>query len=234
VAEDVQKIFPSARVLRLDSQTLSTKEAEGHYVEQALREGSADIVIGTQMALRVGLHGSKINLIALLDADMELNTPDFRAGEHFYQLLFNLKGRLARFKNGRLIVQLANPQAFDFKPLLSGDYSAAAAAEAEFRKEFNFPPYNSLVKLVLTSKSKKDLNTFTQIILDAVKTAYSAFMRVEGPVQSGVQADKFSQQYLLVKSLDDAMLQGFLKTLFDNKPPKQVTLKIVADPYNFI
>ena len=234
VAEDLQKIFPQARIMRLDSQTLATKAAQGNYVAQALESGDVDIVVGTQMALRVGLLNSKVNLIAILDGDMQLNTLDFRTAEHFAQMLFNLKGRLNRVKNGKFIVQISDKNMFDFALLKENNYLKFADNELTFRKEFNYPPYTKIVKIVLTSKTRKDLNTYTQIILDAIKTAYSAFMEAQGPVQTGVQADKFYQQYLLVKSLNDAMLKGFLKTVADNKPPKQVAIKVVADPYNFM
>jgi primosomal protein N' (replication factor Y) len=233
VVEDLEKMFPSARIMRLDSATLSTKEGEGHYISNALQTGGVDMVVGTLMALRVGMLGSGINLIALLDADGELNSPDFRSGEHFAQKLFNLKGRLRRVENGKFIVQASDNLNFDFTAFKENDYLKFAQNELAFRKEFNFPPYTKIVKLLLASKSKKDLDTYTQIILDAINGAYGAFMQVQGPVRAGLQSDKLYRQYLLVKSLDDAMLKGFIKTLFDNKPPKQVALKVVSDPYTF-
>ena len=223
VVEDLQKLLPAARIIRLDSQTLAN----------AGEIGRADIIVGTQMALNAGILDGKINLIALLDGDMQLNTPDFRTAEHFAQMLFNLKGRLGRFKDGRLIVQISRADAFDFSLLKANDYMKFAENELAFRKEFNYPPYTKIVKVIITSKTQKDLNACTQVILDAIKTAYSAFMEAQGPVKTGVQSDKQRQQYLLVKSLDDEMLQGFLKTVADTKPPKQVMLKVIADPYNF-
>lgn len=232
--EDLQKMFPSARILRLDSQTLATKDAQGHYVSDALKNKEVDIVVGTIMALRAGLLNSNISLISLLDADTELNSPDFRTAEHFAQMIFNLKGRLNRVKNGKFIIQIANRDIFDFSYLKNNDYLKFADLELEFRKEFSFPPYTKIVKILITSKSKKDLATYSQIIIDAINTAYSAYMQLEGPVPSGIQADKSYQQYLLIKSLDDSMLKGFIKTLAATKAPKQLTVKIFADPYNFI
>ncbi|MDR0646078.1 MAG: primosomal protein N' [Elusimicrobiota bacterium] len=231
--EDLEKMFPSARIMRLDSGTLRTKEGEGHYISNALHTSGVDIVVGTFMALRVGLLESKINLIALLDADGEFNSPDFRSGEHFAQKLFNLKGRLRRVKNGKFIVQASNGLNFDFSAFKENDYLKFAQNELDFRKEFNFPPYIKIVKLLVSSKNKKDLDTYTQIILDAINGAYSAFMQVKGPVRAGLETDKLFRQYLLVKSLDDAMLKGFIKTLYENRPPKQVMLKVIVDPYNF-
>jgi primosomal protein N' (replication factor Y) len=233
VAQDLQKIFPQARIMRLDSQTMALKNAEGNHVAAALAGGEADIVVGTQMALNAGLWEGRVNLIALLDADMQLNSPDFRAAEHFAQSLFNLKGRLKRFKNGRLIIQTSGTGGFDFSPLKSGSYLKFAEKEAAFRKEFRYPPFAKIVKIIISSKNQKDLDTFTAVIIGALKTAYGAFMETQGPVRTGIQADNLRQQYLLVKSLDDAMLRGFLKTVAETKPPKQAAVKIIADPYRF-
>jgi primosomal protein N' (replication factor Y) len=234
VSEDIGKLMPQARVLRLDSQTLATKKSEGHFVAEALANKEVDIVIGTLMAEHVGELSSDISLIAVLDGDSELASPDFRSGETFCQMLFNLKGRLNKVKDGKFIIQMAKSEAFDFTPLKENNYMAFAEAELEFRKEFNFPPYTKLVKIVINSKTKKDLDTYTKIIINAINTAYSAYMQVEGPVQSGVQAKDFHQHYLLIKSLDDAMLNSFIKTLVDNKASKKITTKVLADPYNFI
>ncbi|MDR0734834.1 MAG: primosomal protein N' [Elusimicrobiota bacterium] len=232
-AQDLQKIFPQARIMRLDSQTLALKNAEGNYVAAALADGEADIVVGTQMALHAGLWEGRVNLIALLDADMHLNSPDFRAAEHFAQMLFNLKGRLKRFKNGRLIIQTSGAGGFDFTFIKTGEYLKFAEREAEFRREFRYPPFAKIVKIIISSKNQRDLDTFTTVILTALKTAYGAFMESQGPVKTGVQADNLRQQYLLVKSLDDDMLRGFLKTVAETKPPKQVSVKVIADPYRF-
>ncbi|MDR1684161.1 MAG: primosomal protein N' [Elusimicrobiota bacterium] len=234
-AEEMQKLFPSARVLRLDSQTLAAKDGQGNFVSQALAEGGVDIVVGTIMALRAGLLKSKISLITLLDADTQLNnSAGFRTAERFAQMLFNLKGRLSKERGGKFIIQITDKDIFDFNMLRQNAYAQFADLELEFRKEFSFPPYTKIVKILMTSKSKKDLNAYSQIVINAINTAYGAYMRLEGPVQAGAQADKNRQQYLLVKSLDDNMLKSFIKTLAETKPPKKLALKIIADPYNFI
>lgn len=233
-AEEIYKLFPQARVYRLDSQTLNTKKSEGHFVEEALKEGQADIIVGTNIALNAGLGGGKINLAALLDADTELNAADFRAAERFAQTLFALKGRLNRYKNAKLFIQTSKSDLFDFNILRENTYLEFAQAEAQFRKDFGFPPYTKLVKLLLSAKNEKDLNSFGAMTAKAVREAYGAFMEIEGPVKCGAHSKELCQQYYLIKSADDAMLKGFLNTLLNNKPPKKAQLKVLAEPYNFI
>ena len=233
-AEEVCKLFPQARVYRLDSQTLSTKQAEGNFAQQALKDGQADIIIGTNLALNAGLNGGRINLAALLDADTEINTADFRAAERFAQMLFALKSRLSKYKNPQLFIQTSKQDLFDFDILKQGDYTAFAQNEAAFRKDFNFPPYTKLIKLLLTAKTEKNLNTYGAAAAQALNEAYGTFITLEGPVKCGVRSKDFCQQYYLIKIKDEIILKGLLDTLMKNKPPKQIQIKILAEPYNFI
>jgi primosomal protein N' (replication factor Y) len=234
VQKDLERIFPSARILRLDSQTLKTKQDQGFFVQEALYTKQADIVLGTPLLLNTALEAKDITLGAILDGDSQLSSPDFRANEHFAQILFNFMGRLKRNKNSKLFIQLKGKELFDFSILKGNNYTRFAKQELEFRKEFFYPPYTKLIKLVIIAKTKKDLDNYTKIIKESIDNAYSAFMQVQGPLRSGRQQDKSFEQYLLIKTKDETMLEGFLKNLNENKIFKKVILKIVADPYNFM
>ena len=234
VQKDLEKLFPSARIYRLDSQTLKNKQDQGFFVQEALYTKQADIVLGTPLLLNTALEAKDITLGAILDGDSQLTSPDFRANEHFAQILFNFMGRLKRNKNSKLFIQLKGKELFDFSLLQGNDYGRFAKQELEFRKEFFYPPYTKLIKLLIIAKTKKDLDNYTKIIKDSIETAYSAFMQVQGPLRCGKQQDNSFEQYLLIKTKDEAMLKGFLKTLSENKIFKKIILKIIADPYNFM
>lgn len=233
-AQEVYKLFPQARVYRLDSQTLQTKKSEGNFAQQAIEQGQADIIIGTNLALNAGLNGGHINLAALLNADTEINTDDFRAAERFAQMLFALKSRLCKYKNPQLFIQTSKQDLFDFNILEENNYLSFARDEASFRKDFNFPPYIKLVKLLFTAKTQKDLNTYGAAVAKALKDVYGAFITVEGPVKCGVKTKDLFQQYYLIKINDATIFKGLLNNLMNNKPPKKLQIKILADPYNFI
>ncbi len=234
VQKDLERLFPSARIYRLDSQTLKTKKDQGFFVQEALYTKQADIVLGTPLLLNTALEAKDITLGAILDGDSQLTSPDFRANEHFTQILFNFMGRLKRNKDSKLFVQLKSKELFDFSILKGNDYARFARQELEFRKEFFYPPYTKLIKLVILAKTKKDLDNYTKIIKDSIETAYNFCMQVQGPMRSGRQQDKSFEQYLLIKTKDESRLKGFLKTLSENKIFKKIILKIVADPYNFM
>ncbi len=233
-AEEINRLFPQARIYRLDSQTLKTKKDEGHFVEEALKDRQADIIIGTNLALNAGLCGGRINLAALLDADTELNSADFRAAERFAQTLFSLKGRLNRFKNAKLFIQTSKEDLFDFNILRENKYLDFAKGEAEFRADFNFPPYTKLIKLLFTAKAEKDLISGSETVAKSLKDIYGSFTDIEGPVKCGPHSKEFYQQYYLIKIKDETRLKGLLENLLNNKAPKKVELKILAEPYNFI
>lgn len=227
VFEEVKNMFKDAKILRIDSQTLAKINLN------KTNFADYDIIIGTALSLRINFDNCRLNLAAILDGANALNSADFRASENFAQRLYTLKTLLSKQENPRLVIQIKDKNLFDFPKLEKQNYLAFAKEEIEFRKEFNFPPYAKLVHLILTAKKQEDLNTYGKALEDALKAAYGDFMEIEGPVLCGAKTKNFAQVYYLIKSKNDAMLAGFLKTLRQTPPPKKLKLKILADPYNF-
>lgn len=227
VFEEVKNMFKEAKILRLDSQTLTKIDLS------KTKFSEYDIIIGTPISLRANFAGCRLNLGAILDGSSALKTANFRATEHFSQTLFNLKNLLAKENNSRLIAQIRDKNLFDFPALENKNYLTFAKEEAEFRKEFNFPPYTKLVLLILTAGKQTDLDTYGKAMEDAIKSAYADFVEIEGPVSCGAKTKNFVQSYYLIKSKNDGMLASFLQTLRNTPPPKKLKLKILADPYNF-
>lgn len=228
VEEELKHLFKEAKILRLDSQTLTKIDL------RKIDFSDYDFIVGTALSLRANFRNCRITLAAVLDGGAALKTADFRAGEHFAQTLYTLKTLLACEQNPRLIVQIKDKNLFDFPALEKHNYLTFAKEELEFRKEFNFPPYAKLVHLILTAKKQEDLNTYGKAMEDALKGAYADFMEIEGPVLCGVKSKNFAQCYYLIKSKNDGMLASFLHTLRQNPPPKKLELKVLADPYNFV
>ena len=228
VEEELKHLFKEAKILRLDSQTLTKIDLN------KIDFSDYDFIVGTALGLRANFRNCRITLSAVLDGGTALKTADFRAGEHFAQTLYTLKTLLAAEQNSRLIVQIKDKNLFDFPTLEKHNYLTFAKEELEFRKEFNFPPYAKLVHLILTAKKQEDLNTYGKAMEDALKGAYADFMEIEGPVPCGAKSKNFAQCYYLIKSKNDGMLASFLHTLRQNPPPKKLELKVLADPYNFV
>ena len=215
------------KVLRLDSDTLKNKDGQGYQVRMALDRGQADVVVGTRQALEAALS-PHLTLAVLADADLELDSPDFRASEKFGQLIFKLKNLLSSCRNGRLIIQSSSADIYPFE-LLSGNYQACAEEEMLARESFHYPPFVRMVKVLIKSKDKTLLQAETARVMSAGAGLASEIL---GPVSTGKKTDVLKKQYLLFKTTSDRY-EELVQILDQLKPSKKTEYKLVADPYDF-
>ncbi len=228
IVTELVKFFPQAKLLRLDSDSLKTKDGQGFEALNALKTGQADIIVGTRLASGA-LRGSRVSLAAILDAELELDGPDFRASEKFGQLLFELRGHLTRVSNGRLLIQTADQNAYDYAPLLSGNYQAAAENELSLREAFGYPPFTHLIRVTLKTKELDLLQAETARIK---QLGTGRALEVLGPVWCAKKTDKLKKQYIVFKT-DETRYLDLLAQLDSFEPAKKLTVQISADPYNF-
>lgn len=227
IVSEINKLFPQARVLRLDGDTLKNKDGQGHLVRLALDRKEADIVVGTRQSLEAALS-PQVTLCAVADADLELDSPDFRASEKFGQLLFKLKNRLCTRPGGRLIIQTSSADIYPFEALAS-DYISCAREEMLAREGFAYPPFVQMVKLLIKSKDGTLLNAETARVMSAAAPFCTEAL---GPVKTGKKTDTLKKQYLLFKTTPEkyAALVHALDRLV---PSKKTEFKLTADPYDF-
>lgn len=234
---ELKKLFPSARVLRLDSGTLASKGGEGYIAARAMREGSADIIVGTRMLAR-GYDFPLLKTAAVLDADTEMAVADFRASEKTAQMLFQAAGMLS---GGKFIIQTANPASTVFEAVQKGDYAAFAAAEAEERQVFNFPPFSRLLRFLVSGPKPKPCEKALAKI-----AAAAAAMEKENGIEPGQafesaapspafvpRAVKSAKWQLIVKARRPELAACFLDLSWGMKPPKGYRLRVIADPVDF-
>ena len=149
----LEKGFPSARVKRMDSDTLKRKE-DYRRILGDFRTGKIDILVGTQMIAK-GLHFPNVTLVGIIHADLSLHIPDFRAGERTFQLLTQVAGRAGRGEvEGEVYVQSFTP----FHPAIQyarrHDYVGFYEQEIEFRQQLNYPPVGRVALLTLRGRSE--------------------------------------------------------------------------------
>ena len=228
IVTELTKLFPKAHLLRLDSDTLKTKSGQGFEALNALKSGQADIIVGTRLASGA-LRGAKVTLAAVLDAELELDGPDFRASEKYGQMLFALRGHLSGVEGGRLIIQAADKEAYDYSPLFQGDYQSAAETELALRESFLYPPFVRLIKVLIKAKESALLNAETARIK---RLAAPLALETLGPVWCAKKTDVFKKQYLLFKT-DEARWLELLAELDSFVPAKKAAVKVSADPYDF-
>lgn len=154
VEEEVQGLFPQARVLRMDADTTSRKGAHGNILT-AFADGKADILVGTQMIAK-GLDLPRVTLVGVVSADQSLNVPDFRAAERTFQLLTQVAGRAGRGQTpGKVIVQTYNPDHYSIRFAAAHDFQGFWAAESALRKEHGYPPFGHLIRVVLADPKEE-------------------------------------------------------------------------------
>lgn len=149
VEDEVKKLHPEASLIRMDSDTTTSRQAHSHFYRQ-FREGKAKILIGTQMIAK-GFDFPGVTLVGVVAADTTLNLPDFRAAERTFQLLTQVAGRTARGPlGGKVIIQTYHPTHYSILAAANHDYIEFSAAELERRRQLDYPPYTDLLRFLFS------------------------------------------------------------------------------------
>ncbi|MGE0157866.1 MAG: primosomal protein N' [Gemmatimonadales bacterium] len=156
--EQVERVttetFPGARIARMDVDTTAGKWAHQQILERVER-GEVDILLGTQMIAK-GLDFPRVTLVGVVNADVGLHLPDFRASERTFQLLAQVAGRAGRGTlGGEVLVQTSLPDHYAIRAAVTHDYEAFAAREIEERRPASYPPWVRLLNAVLSSPDRR-------------------------------------------------------------------------------
>ena len=170
IAYDLQKLYPTARILRMDNDTTSGKE--GHYkILKTFAEKKADILVGTQMIAK-GHDFPSVTLVGILDADMSLHFSDYRSGERTFQLLTQVAGRSGRAEEkGKVILQTFDPENEVLRYAVEYDYEGFYQNEISLRAAMAFPPFSKIVRVLVTGEDDKKT-------LEALKDVYFALEKL--------------------------------------------------------
>jgi len=145
----VKKLWPRARVVRLDSD--AARGPDSYFdIWETFAERRADILVGTQMVTR-GLDLPAVTCVGVVDADLPLHFPDYRSAENTFSLVVQVAGRAGRGgRSSRVVVQTSNPEHYSLRCAATGDYEGFYDAELPSRKAFVFPPFAELAVLTRT------------------------------------------------------------------------------------
>ena len=165
VESEVAKFFPKARIARLDADTTKKKDAHEKILE-AFREKKIDVLIGTQMIAK-GFDFPHVTLVGVVLADVGLKLPDFRSGERTFQLMTQFAGRAGRgSKPGRVYIQTYLPDHPSLAFAKNHDFLSYYTHETRFRDEFHYPPFRSLVNIIIRSRDEKKAYLFAREMRD--------------------------------------------------------------------
>jgi primosomal protein N' (replication factor Y) len=150
VEDVVTKIFPQAVVRRMDADAMQRKHAFRETLNE-FRTGKIDILVGTQMIAK-GLHFPNVTLVGIVNADLSLHLPDFRAGERTFQLLTQVAGRAGRGDvEGEVFVQSFTPFSPSIQYARHHDFDGFWEQEIEFRRQWDYPPFSHMILIGLRS-----------------------------------------------------------------------------------
>ncbi|MEM7295595.1 MAG: primosomal protein N' [Pseudomonadota bacterium] len=235
LAEEAQAAFPEARIATLSSDLFASTRALKAQIE-ALADGEADIIIGTQLVAK-GHNFPLLTLVGVVDADLSLHGSDLRAAERTFQLMRQVAGRAGRAdRPGRALLQTFQPEHPVIRAILSGDEEDFWRTEAGERRAAGMPPYGRLAGIILSSTELKEtfeLGT-AMAMNDAPLRAIGA--EVFGPAPAPIARIRGRHRVrLLVKAGKSAPLQQALRTwLGQFKVSGQLRLAIDIDPQSFL
>ncbi len=163
VVDELHELFPQARIIRMDRDTVGTKGAY-RSILSSMRSGEADILVGTQMIAK-GHDLPGVTLVGVIDADVGLHLPDFRSSEKVYQLITQASGRAGRgAEAGRVLVQTREPEHPTLVATVSGRFKAFARYELEYREKLFYPPVGRLLRLLISSPDLGEANRGAEMV----------------------------------------------------------------------
>ena len=236
VVDEIKRLFPSARLLRMDNDTTSGKE--GHFkILKDFAEKKADILVGTQMVAK-GHDFPAVTLVGILDADMSLYFSDYRSGERTYQLITQVAGRSGRAdKKGKVVLQTYNPENEVLRFAINYDYVGFFEREKAVRKSTNFPPYSLVLRIMVEADDDKNAMEGLKEVYFRVKEVYDRerdkftfFNKMKCPVKR--IKNKYRYEILMRIPPDDKRLKDEIYDLALKDKRQGVLTYVEENPSN--
>ena len=235
--KEIEKIFPEARIQRMDSDTTSRKGTQ-EKILQALEMRQIDILIGTQMITK-GHDFPFITLVGVISADTALNMPDFRAAERTFQLITQVAGRGGRGETpGKVIIQTFNPDHYALRHAQNHDYKSFYAEEIDFRKDLQYPPFGRIINLRLSSIKKEVLIEEAHLLgklAKKLRARHENIAEIIGPAESPLAKIRGRFRYqMLIKGQDINVLHQIAREIISKNKNSNVKITADVDPENFM
>ena len=234
------KLFPNAKIERIDSDVLSSKTK---YIEifERFQNGDIDILIGTQIIAK-GLDNKNVTLVGVVDADISFSLPDYRSSERGFQLLMQVAGRAGRGEfDGKVIFQTYNPDLYAIENAKSQNYLEFYENEINRREMFDYPPFCQIIKIVISSINEDRAYKCAQEISERLKTqitklGLSEYIEINGSMKCIMY--KLNSEYrfqIIIKNKMNKKGQYIVSTLMKNTSiADDIKMIIDIDPVDII
>jgi primosomal protein N' (replication factor Y) len=243
VEEELVKLFPGIRVIRMDVDTTTEKGSHEKWLT-LFRNKQADVLLGTQMVAK-GLDFPDVTLVGVIAADTVLNLPDFRSAERTFQLLTQVAGRAGRHElPGEVIVQTYTPEHYSIVASSGHDFAAFLSTELEHRRRSGYPPYSRLINITLSHEEVPKLMRAAEGLARRLKELAAGVRReagegfefeVLGPVAAPIARIKDRYRFrCMVKYRGDAPASRIVRKAvdaFDDQQAKdKLLISVDVDP----
>ncbi|HEY4272813.1 MAG TPA: primosomal protein N' [Candidatus Udaeobacter sp.] len=235
VESTVAQLYPTAVVRRMDADSMTRKDAYRETLRN-FRSGKIDILVGTQMIAK-GLHFPNVTLVGIINADLALHIPDFRAGERTFQLLTQVAGRAGRGETpGEVFVQTYTPFSPSIQFARHHDFAGYFQQELEFRERCDFPPFNHAILITVRSphegRAKLSAETLKRRLSEALPEEFILGDATPAPLEKLQGQFRF---HILIRGEAIIRLSRLVRETLDKLPfPEDVTVTVDVDPYHLL
>ena len=235
VESTVALIFPKAVVRRMDADSMTRKEAYRETLRN-FRTGKIDILVGTQMIAK-GLHFPNVTLVGIINADLALHLPDFRAGERTFQLLTQVAGRAGRGETaGEVFVQTYTPFSPSIQFARHHDFAGYFQQELEFRERCDFPPFKHAILITVRSahegRAKLSAETLKRRLSEVLPEQFILGDAAPAPLEKLQGQFRF---HILIRGGAIVRLSRLVRETLDKLPfPEDVNVTVDVDPYQLL
>ncbi len=233
IETELREIFKDARILRIDSENTKTQEQfENMYND--FKDQKYDILLGTQIIAK-GFHFPNVTLVSIINADIILNFPDFRAGEKTFQLLTQSSGRSGREeKEGEVLIQTYDPENDVIQKTINNDYEGYYKNESGMRKLLNYPPYGRIINIIISSENEEGLKDKAEKLYNMIKERNSFIPK---PFKAPIYRINNRYRYQIFIKSDRMSINGMkskIKNSLINYKEKDVRISVDVDPINLL
>ncbi len=235
VEDVVGKIFPTAIVKRMDADAMTRRDSYREALT-AFRTGKIDILVGTQMIAK-GLHFPNVTLVGIINADLALHLPDFRAGERTFQLLTQVAGRAGRGDvEGEVFVQSFTP----FHPAIQfarhHDFEGFWEEEIIHRKQFEYPPFTHMVLVAIRSPHQTRAEFSAQTLARRLKETLPAGTTLNDPAPAPLEKSHGNYRFhLMLRTRSILKLSRALREVLEKLTfPEDVIVTVDVDAYQLL
>ena len=230
-----QRLFPRARIQRMDSDTTSAKDAHERILS-SFRRGDIDILIGTQMIAK-GLDFPNVTLVGVISADSSLQIPDFRSAERTFQLLTQVSGRAGRGDvHGEVFFQTFSPFNPAIQYAVHADMENFFAQEIEIRRLFSYPPFSHLSVALVRGPVPADVDACAGRLAERLKAMLPPSVSVKGPAPAPLaKAKGLYRAHLMVMAPAARDYVPAIRAIQQHfKPPKDVSVSFDVDAQSLL